>query len=275
MTDDTYLIVNADDFGLTPAITQGTIKSIADGLVNSVSIAANGSDLENACNFLKDHPKISPGWHINLTSGKPISGSSDRHLFKGKNKLFAAELLNQLDVDSIKSELFAQWNQLNAWGLNITHVDSHHDIHFMPQLRGLIVEFIKELGIPFLRYSGSRLYKMPVTKIIKNGIEFGITNCILRLFSIKGTHDVDFIQFRELYQSPNKAEILHLYINRLKPGTTLWICHPGYADPENPMNLNYNHSRQLETEALCLDSVRKALNENNIKLVNFRDVMYA
>ena len=87
------LIINADDFGLTEPINRGIIESIENGIVNSVSLIANGPELKSACEYLRSNPNIFKGWHINLTSGKPVlapvkikSLVNGKGYFLGKNR---------------------------------------------------------------------------------------------------------------------------------------------------------------------------------------------
>ena len=67
------VIINGDDCGFSPSINRGIIQSITQGILTSVSLMANGAAFEGAIDFLREHPEISVGWHINLTSGMPVT----------------------------------------------------------------------------------------------------------------------------------------------------------------------------------------------------------
>src|ERR1700733_1674189 len=66
------LIINADDFGMSQEVNEGTKKGIEQGIITSVSVMANMPFFEDAVRFLRKHPKVSVGLHFNITEGKPL-----------------------------------------------------------------------------------------------------------------------------------------------------------------------------------------------------------
>ena len=268
----TCLIVNADDFGLTRSIDRGIIESTDHGIVNSVSLTVNGNDFATACSYLYEHPELSVGWHINLTSGTPAGKDRLPGMFRGRNALMCALLARRIDPRVLLNELAAQWQRIQETGLPVTHIDSHHDVHCWPVLRKTIMDFARTTNIPFVRFSGAQMYPKPVGEKWTAKPGHALTRQAVKRFSVRCARDVDFIQFRELYQQQDKLIAVHYYIEQAQPGVTLLICHPGYSDPENPLKLSYNHQRSLETEALCDASITELLHRRNIKPVNYKDL---
>ena len=67
------LIVNADDFGLTEAVSSGILDAHRNGIVTSTTLMANGEAFDAAVAMSRRAPRLGIGVHLNLTSGKPVS----------------------------------------------------------------------------------------------------------------------------------------------------------------------------------------------------------
>src|SRR5262245_24928626 len=58
------LIVNADDFGLSPGINLGVALGHEKGIVTAASLMVRGNASADAANYAKDHPELSLGLHF-------------------------------------------------------------------------------------------------------------------------------------------------------------------------------------------------------------------
>src|SRR5580698_7200271 len=70
------LIVNADDFGLTPGINRAIAELHDAGVLTSSTLMANGPAFADAVALALDRPTLGVGCHIVLTDGTPISPPS-------------------------------------------------------------------------------------------------------------------------------------------------------------------------------------------------------
>src|ERR1700730_10604325 len=61
-----YLIVNADDFGLSVGVNRGIIEAFEHGIVTSTSLMVNWQGAAEAAAYARKHPKLSLGLHLNL-----------------------------------------------------------------------------------------------------------------------------------------------------------------------------------------------------------------
>ena len=68
-----HLIVNADDFGLSPAINRGIIAAHRNGIVTSASLMVNGPAFENAVALAQENPALDIGLHLTLTELGPVA----------------------------------------------------------------------------------------------------------------------------------------------------------------------------------------------------------
>ena len=72
----TFVLVNADDFGLTTGVNAGTLDSHVNGIVNSATMIMNGYAVEEAVRLAKQHPSLRVGVLLVLSWGKPLADTS-------------------------------------------------------------------------------------------------------------------------------------------------------------------------------------------------------
>src|SRR3989442_12084866 len=66
------LIVNADDFGLTLPITEGTIDAFEGGILTSASLVAAGDAFVGAAQYAASHSDLDAGVHLMIVHGGPV-----------------------------------------------------------------------------------------------------------------------------------------------------------------------------------------------------------
>ena len=121
------LIINADDFGMSREVNEGTKKGIEQGIITSVSVMANMPFFEDAIRFLKKHPRVSVGLHFNITEGKPLIFPKDaKNLIREDDSFYHwPQLVTRVASKTIKRteiemELKRQYMELKKTGLPIT-----------------------------------------------------------------------------------------------------------------------------------------------------------
>src|SRR3989442_13993982 len=66
MSGQRYLIVNADDFGLSPGVNRGIIEAHEHGIVTSASLMVRWPAAAEAAAYSRDRPNFSVGLHVDL-----------------------------------------------------------------------------------------------------------------------------------------------------------------------------------------------------------------
>ena len=66
------LIVNADDFGLTPGVNRAIAEAHQRGIVTSTTLMANSAAFAQAVESAHTLPRLSVGCHVVLVDGAPI-----------------------------------------------------------------------------------------------------------------------------------------------------------------------------------------------------------
>jgi len=69
-----YLIINADDFGLSEGVNRGILESHTRGVVTSASLMVTGDAVHEAVALARDHPKLGVGF--TGTCGARTNGNS-------------------------------------------------------------------------------------------------------------------------------------------------------------------------------------------------------
>lgn len=146
------LIINADDFGLCDSVNQGIIDSLKKGIVSDLSFMINLEEFQDSDNLLKKSSINEVGLHLNLTVGRTILGSKSRIADSKGNyfnlkELFLKIIKNQISSKDIYLEIKAQLKFLIDRGYNITHIDSHRNIHILPSIMKPLLQVNKELGL--------------------------------------------------------------------------------------------------------------------------------
>lgn len=149
------LIVNADDFGLNDAATDGIAETHLAGSVTSTTLMVNAPAAVRAAEFAQAHPALGVGLHFNLTWGRPVAPlelvpalvSADG-TFLERAALARRLLGGSVPRGQIQTELRAQVRALSALGVYASHVDSHQHVHGFGSVFDAVANHCSEAGIP-------------------------------------------------------------------------------------------------------------------------------
>jgi predicted glycoside hydrolase/deacetylase ChbG (UPF0249 family) len=132
MSPERRLIVNADDFGLTPGVTRGIARAHVDGIVTSTSLMVLEPAAADAARLAHELPRLDVGLHAVAPAGGP---------------------------DEWPAELERQLTRFAAlMGRPPTHVDSHHDVHRDPDVLPHFARAARALGVPLRAHSPARCF---------------------------------------------------------------------------------------------------------------------
>lgn len=230
-----YLIVNADDFGMSEGVNRGIIQAHECGIVTSASLMVREPGAKAAAAYARSHPELSVGLHLDFGEWTFRQGAWER-LYEvvpvDDKEAVAAEVARQV-------ELFRE-----LIGDDPTHLDSHQHAHLQQPALGLVAAFAEEWQIPLRR----------------------VTSAVQHCGSFYG-------QGEEGIPYPDGITVhnLRLLMANLAPGWTELGCHPGY--PEG-LRTSYREERVQEIAALCDPAIRSALEEMKVGLRSFRDLRH-
>ncbi|MFJ4195761.1 ChbG/HpnK family deacetylase [Pseudomonas sp. NPDC089534] len=150
------IIVNADDFGLSPNENTVIFGAFKAGVISSATAMANMPAFEAAC-ALARHPLLDGrvGLHFNLTYGRPLSQAIlARRTFCDSHGVFDLNLprhslwLGREDREAVQQELQAQWQRCVDHGLRPSHLDSHQHVHNIWPIGEIVARFAARQGVP-------------------------------------------------------------------------------------------------------------------------------
>lgn len=249
------LVVTADDFGLTPGVTDGILEAHRSGIVTRASIIAAGRAFEYAVRQSREHPRLALGLHFTLVEEQSVS--DPRIPLPGS---YAGVVLGRIPSEFVEAELRAQLRKCLDAGLKLTHIDSHQHVHALPSIMRIVLRVAAEHGIQRVRLPlASPSFSSPAKSAL----------CLLARYDrlrFPGRFVCD--RMAGLFESGLLTEaVLLRIVDSLGEGTTELVCHPGKQDaPCREYYAHWNYHWEVELAALTSTQVQERLRANSIEL---------
>lgn len=245
------LVVNADDYGRTAGICDGTLAAHRDGIVTSATaMVLEPAAAEGIRKARREAPALELGLHVVLTGGgRPASPSETvASLAPGGRFARNAEALPaRLDRAEVAREIQAQITLFErVAGAPPSHLDSHHHSALHPEVEPAFAEAARRRNLP-VRASSPEARE----RLRRAGLR---------------TPDAFFDGFFGAGATP---ENLRAILAALPDGTSELMCHPGYSDAELARGSTYAAERDREVEILSAPDLRGILGRLGIELVPF------
>jgi predicted glycoside hydrolase/deacetylase ChbG (UPF0249 family) len=277
------LLVNADDFGLTPGVNRAILELHRAGVLTSATLMARALATIEATEIARATPSLGVGCHIVLVDGDPLRLADslptlvnpDTHRFYPTLGKFLTRLWRgRIRSNEIELEARGQIEWLQSRGLKLTHIDTHKHVHMFPSVLCPVLRAARSCGIgavrnpfepawstaatagaPSIRRAQVRLLRVLKSRfhrlVAKHG--FVTTGGALGVLAT-GTLDLHTIHslLRAIPQNPSDA-------------TYELVTHPGYIDGALAgANTRLLASRETERSALA------ALHDHtNLELINY------
>jgi predicted glycoside hydrolase/deacetylase ChbG (UPF0249 family) len=150
MTPSRFLIINADDLGISPEVNRGIFIAYEKGVITDASLLIKGPYAQQALKMIKKNPSFQVGIHIDLD---PLLGWKSPGIERlPRQKLL--EMMNEPDfLKKIKHEADKQMTDFLDAGLIPSHIDTHHHVHGFPQIFELLVEAMDSHGMKAIRFN--------------------------------------------------------------------------------------------------------------------------
>jgi chitin disaccharide deacetylase len=285
------LIINADDFGLTPGVNRAIVEAQGHGVVTSATLMATGAAFDHAVQLAKATPRLSIGCHLVFVDGRPLLAPEQiRTLIAsdagGEARLrnglvgFAAEVLaGRVNISELEGEAFTQIRELQNAGVVVSHLDTHKHTHMFQSVLRALLRAAKASGVPAIRNpfeplrlsllaAGPRIWKRWFQVKTLHALAAGFRRAVEAAgmlapdgaIGVAATGVLDEPLFRSL-------------IDGIPEGTWEFVCHPGYNDMElQSVRTRLLQSRADELQLLTSASTRDLLAEKGIQLISYRDL---
>jgi len=269
--DAKLLIVHADDLGMAHSVNVATMKALETGLVNSGSIMVPCPWLSEIAAYARTNPQADLGLHLTLTSEwtslrwGPVSSRDRVSSLLDKDGYFyltETDAAAKADPKQVELEITAQIERARALGIQPTHLDSHMGTLYQN----------KALFEIFLRVARSQKLPVRVAKTWFRQADF--------LPEILKPEDVYIDRVLDINPSVAPQDWAKFYsdaLSKLEPGVTEVVIHLAYDDAEM-QGATSNHPnwgaawRQRDFEFFTSDAFRKVLQDNQIKLITYREL---
>lgn len=283
MEGERRLIVTGDDFGLSPGVNAGIIEAYQKGILTSASLIVNAAGTAEAVELARENPGLAVGLHLTLVQGRasaPVTSIPDLVDFQGKfsdcavksgmRYFFCPGIQEQL-----RREIEAQLQRFRSFGLALSHVDGHMNMHLHPVVLNILIDAAEEYGIAVIRLTRDPLLqalqldpRWPLRKAAEALVFMGISCWAERKLRAAGIQFPDVLYGLHQTGAIDEGYLVGL-IQSLEPGTVELYCHPGIlpdAEVERRMP-GYQHDKELE--ALCAPRVRRRLYDRGVTLFNY------
>lgn len=270
------LVVNADDFGLTPGTAEGILRAHESGIVTSTSVLVLGRGFRAAGRALvQAHAAgIGIGVHLAVVGEDPplLSAAEIPTLVDRRGRLsnswrgFVSRAASgQLDPTDIEREFRAQIAATRNLGVPISHLDTHQHVHLWPLVGDVVIRLAVEHEIRALRVPRS-------TVVFKGRAINGLAERLSRKAANAGLvfprWAAGLDEAGRMHGDRLRASIATL---RERDCDVELGCHPGDATDTAPYRWGYHWDRELR--ALTSPEARTWVQRAGFQLGSYHDLI--
>jgi hopanoid biosynthesis associated protein HpnK len=259
------LIVNADDFGLTPGVNRAIVELHQAGVLPSATLMARAAATSEAIDLARATPTLGVGCHVVLVDGDPVLPPADiPSLVDQKTGRFPVSLsvfltrlfTGRIRPAEIEAEAAAQIARLQDGGLRLTHIDTHKHTHMFPPVLRPVLRAAGAAGIRAVRnpfepeWAVRATPRAPLARVgevfVLRRLGPSFRRMIARekfattdgTIAVVGTGTLD-------------SEAVRSLLAELPEGTWELVTHPGYNDADlDRIRTRLRASREIERRAL-------------------------
>jgi hopanoid biosynthesis associated protein HpnK len=240
------LVVNGDDFGLTPGVNAGIVDAHRHGILTSASLFANAPETERAILIARRTPTLGVGCHLTLVDGIPVlpawqvptlaPGGRFRPTWRS---FITAALARRIDLAEVERELDAQVDRLRSDGVLLTHLDGHKHVHAYPPVFEIVARLARRAGIRRVRvpcepaHLASIAWHSTPPGVRRQALEnLALAPWAARARRILARHGLEPAPtfFGRAHTGHFTQPDLLALLDRLPRGLSELMMHPGYVD---------------------------------------------
>lgn len=215
------IIVNADDLGISHEVNEAIFEGMRTGRITSATALANGPTIEAAAEDARFFPQCSFGAHLNLTEFQPLSEDDALSSILNESGCFNGNAIREVKIDaSLVAAVYREWctqiENLMRLGFTLSHLDSHHHVHTIPELLPVLAAIRHRYKIYKIRISRNLYESAECPNKVLLGKKKAF-NFALRILGFQTTRA--FTDFSTFIKSHSESDL---------PGESLEVMtHPG------------------------------------------------
>jgi predicted glycoside hydrolase/deacetylase ChbG (UPF0249 family) len=265
-----YLIVNADDFGLTESVSRGILKAYRHGILTSTTFMVNFPWASEMATLLTDAPDLGVGIHLNLTTGTPVLPPEQVPSLVTKEGRFTKEWLHlrfRVDLAHVKKEWSAQVEKgIRLLGRPPSHLDTHRYLQGAPAYAAVMIDVAHAYGIPAVRCLYPGMFPpdtfrrwSPAGLLVGRYLQQSAA-----VVARSGLRRPDVTMAGDFTLRGLLEKLAHV-----GEGITEIVTHPGEVDDHLRSLTSLVEQREVELGALTAPEARATLEAHGIMLTSF------
>ena len=274
----TLLVVNADDYGLTPGVSGAVLDAHRRGVVTSTSVLALAPAFLATASWLADAPELGVGAHLAVVGEDPplLAASEVPSLVDRRGRLasswrrFAVRYCRgAVDADDVRREFAAQIEAVRTGtGRRLTHLDTHQHVHLLPGVSRILLDLAVENGIAALRVPRSS-GRRPTGALVA-GPAAALRRRARRRAVAVATRTEGFDEAGRLDEVT--LERLLRRVSRRQLASVEVLTHPGLPDDADRARYRWGFAWEAEWQALVSPRIRALVDELGFRLGTYADL---
>lgn len=286
--NETRLIVNADDFGMSRGITDGIVVAHRYGFLTSASLMTNMPAAEYAVARAQNLPNLGVGIHVNICQGAPLLSPAKIPTLVDESGNFHSPAVlarklwtHRVSGREIEAEFRAQIQWIKQQGIVPTHADSHHHMHLYPAAAPPFARALAAEGISRMRASAFSVWPRANTlggphegnfarRLLVQAYRTSLQHSIFRRFKSPDSR----ISFES--RDRNNLALLRdrwkAALENLPAGSFELACHPGLFERGFSEADRIHKQREREMIWLTGRELRHIIDARAIRLITYREL---
>ena len=285
------LIVNADDFGLTPGVNAAIVELNSLRALSSATIMASAPYFAAAVHLSFVQTALAVGCHIVLVDGAPVlprreipslidPGHPSSSQFRPTLAGFLRDLLRgRIREAEIEAEAVAQIRRVQSSGLSVTHLDTHKHTHMFRRVLRPLLRAARSCGVQAVRNPFEPPWSVnatPSTDLLRRLEVHALRTrqaSFARLVRRSGIATTDGAVGVMATGTLDQTTLRSL-LSKMPDGVWELVCHPGHQDGAlEQTRTRLRASREIERQALLEVIPEQTARDPAFMLINFRDIL--
>lgn len=273
-----YVIIHADDAGMSHSVNMATIQGMEQGIVSSASIMVPCPWFKEIAAYAKAHPEKDFGIHLTLNCewkeyrwGPVAPRESVPSLVDPEGYLWGGvpEIMANAKTEEVATELRAQVKRALDFGVPVSHLDTHMGaVVSRPDLIEVYVKLGVEFGVPVFFIRGLNVGAL--------GLNPQLRARAAEMLKLLDEHRLPVLDYYTQYYTGESYDVKkQMYLKAIadtKPGVRYLIIHCGYNNEELQAITTSSLIRDTDRRVFTDPEMIEAVKQTGVEVVSWKQV---